>query len=241
LSIEKEWITWPDEEERRSMVKHMEDKLPNCIGFIDGSHITLEEAPTDDPESYFTRKQRYAIHIQAVCDMDKRIRNVTIGYPGSVHDARVYKNSNIGRNPQQYLTEGQWIAGDSAYGVSEYLLTPFRSNTASNSDREKRNFNKYFAGFRVNIECVFGILKETFGSLKGLRIRVNEAQGHQIACEWILACCVLYNIISPSLAENDIEWPENEDDNDDGSSGRDQEGENKRQRLLQFVNAKLAV
>src|SRR5882757_8847988 len=115
----------------------MADRFPKCMGYIDGTHITLSEAPLDDHESYYTRKQKYAIQMQAVCDNKCRLRNVFVGYPGSVHDARVYNNSSLGKNPEAFLTNGQWIAGDSAYAVTPYLLTPFRDNCTIGTRRER--------------------------------------------------------------------------------------------------------
>jgi len=104
----------------------MKNKLPNNVGFMDGCHFRLEEAPSDDHESYYSRKQEYAIQMQAVVDHKRKFRDLHIGYPGSVHDARVFANSNLGRQPGLYLENGQWIAADSAYPLSEFVLTPFK-------------------------------------------------------------------------------------------------------------------
>ena len=43
-------------------------QLPNCVGIVDGGHINLEQAHFDDPESYFSRKMRYSMHLQGICD-----------------------------------------------------------------------------------------------------------------------------------------------------------------------------
>jgi hypothetical protein len=241
LLLENDWISWPEVDERLEMEEMMIDKLPKCMGFIDGSHIPLDEAPSTDPESYFTRKQRYAIQIQAICDMERRIRNIKVGFPGSVHDARVFANSSFGRNPGHFLSDGQWVAADSAYAVSPFLVTPFRNNAAVGNQRQRREFNKYFSGFRVNIECCFGILKETFASLKGLRIRVGHEGGHQLACEWITACCILYNIILESL--EDVHFDPEEDDEDQIDLANDPNAavnEERRLALFRWVTLKLA-
>jgi len=171
--------------------------LPNCIGYMDGTHIKLEEAPSDDHESYFSRKQDYAIQMQAIVDNDRKIRDIFIGYPASVHDARVFVNTNIGQHPERYMTDGEWIAADSAYSLTEFVIIPFRKNTKEVSESHRLAFQAQFSKYRVKVENAFGILKELFGSLKELRIRVNKHGGHQAACEWILACCVLYNILLP--------------------------------------------
>jgi len=236
--MEKDWIKWPDEHERQQIAQQMADKLPNCIGYVDGSHINLEEAPVEDPESYYTRKQRYAIQIQAICDNDRLIRSIFVGYPGSVHDARIYDNSEIGTNPRYFLSNGQWIAGDSAYRNSEYMITPFRNNATTGTSQERRRFNKYFSSFRVKIECCFGILKETFASLKGLRIRVDRHSGHKLACTWVTACVILYNILKDSL--EDIEYEDEDDDSPNDDMNEEGRGDNsKRNYLFQFVNGKL--
>jgi len=232
------WITWPSEEELNQTSERFKDDFPGCVGFIDGSHIDLEERPRDDHEAYFDRKQNYSIQLQAICDWDRRIRHIHVGYPGSTHDARVFRNSDIGRNPQKYFLDGQWIAGDSAYPVGPHLLTPFRNNATHSTAHNRRQFNKYFASRRVRIECCFGILKETFGSLKQLRIQVNQTGNHEFACKWITACCVLYNMIKePFDAE-----PENEDSDDEEEEydqRRRRVGEDKRKELFLFVGTKL--
>lgn len=56
-------------------------------------------------------------------------------------------------------------------------------------------------GHRVKIEQCFGILKRVFGSLRGLRIRVDKNTGHKRACEWIMACFILYNLIKPTVED----------------------------------------
>ena len=64
--------------------------LPNCIGVIDGSHIPIK-APRDSPQPYVNRN----VQLQAVCDGEKLFNDVYCGYPRSVHDARVLRNSPL--------------------------------------------------------------------------------------------------------------------------------------------------
>jgi hypothetical protein len=211
----------------------MDDKLPQCMGYIDGSHIILNEAPEDDPESYYTRKQRYAIQIQAVCDNEYNIMNIFVRFPGSVHDARVYVNSEIGRFPENYLSRGQYLAGDSAYPNSQYMVTPFRDNASLGTIQQRKKFNKYFSGYRVAIECTFGILKQVFSSLKGMRIRVNSAKNHKLACDWITTCCILYNIIRYSITQDEFASIL-EDEQEDDDRTHEEIGENRRNSIFQF-------
>ena len=56
------------------------------------------------------------------------------------------------------------------------------------------------------MEHAIGILKKRFSSLNGLRMRVNKIGGHRYACNWISACCVLYNyLLHDPWTEEDVE------------------------------------
>lgn len=224
------------------MEDRMKDKLPKCIGYVDGSLIKLDEAPSVDHESYYTRKQFYAIQLQATCDNNCRIRNLFVGYPGSVHDARVFSNSEIGRHPEKFFSEGQYIGGDSAYAISENLVAPFKRNSTTANASDRAAFNTYFSSYRVKIECVYGILKETFASLKSLRVRVNGAEGHELACKWITACCILFNILRESFDDHDFDHMVPEDEEDEMQLPANvRENEKTRVALFHFVIGKLLL
>ncbi len=69
----------------------------------------------------------------------------------------------------------------------------------------------------MKIEQSFGILKKVFGSLRSLRIRVDKKSGHRRACEWILSCIILYNIMKPGKDDEFLQDPQNIDGNLDGN------------------------
>ena len=145
MEKENKVICWPNNDERKSITTFMEDKLPGCVGYLDGCHIPLFEAPLQNHESYYSRKQQYAIQIQAVCDNELLIRNITVGYPGSAHDARVFANSPIGMHPQRFLSHAEWLAADSAYKLTETVLTPFRDNSTFGNTARRKAFNRHFS------------------------------------------------------------------------------------------------
>ena len=51
--------------------------------------------PTSNHTDYYNRQGWYSIILQAVVDYRYMFRDVCVGWPGSVHDARVFKNSGI--------------------------------------------------------------------------------------------------------------------------------------------------
>ncbi len=91
LSLKDKVICWPSVEERESLVQKTFHELPHCVGYVDGMEVPLINKPGIDHVSYFSKERQYSIKMQSVCDFSLFIRQVTIGYPGSVHDARTIK------------------------------------------------------------------------------------------------------------------------------------------------------
>ncbi|XP_052358482.1 uncharacterized protein LOC127919096 [Oncorhynchus keta] len=59
-----------------------------------------------------------------VCNADCVISNVVAKWPGSVHDSRIFRASEI----YQCLSQGEFsgvLLGDRGYGCQPFLLTPF--------------------------------------------------------------------------------------------------------------------
>ena len=97
VSIKHDYIKFPETEaqlvETRETFKELSD-LPNVAGAIDCTHVTIK-APTDSRVDYFSRFQRYDIIVQAVADGKKRFLDVAAGFPGSLHDAHMLRNSRL--------------------------------------------------------------------------------------------------------------------------------------------------
>ena len=66
-----------------------------CVGAIDGCHVRIKTPPGPDGQDYVNRRLFPSIQLQAVCDGKGLFINTFVGYPGSVHDTRVLKNSRI--------------------------------------------------------------------------------------------------------------------------------------------------
>lgn len=204
--LEAEYLHWPSRLERGKIIADTFHEMPHCIGYLDGSEVKLAERPSKDPDSYYSRKQIFSIKLQAVCDYQLKIRHLLVGYPGSVHDSRVFTNSSLFLNPSQYFAGEEWIAADSAYKLSKTVITPFRKNSTE-PDIMKNAFNKLHSKYRVRIEHCFGILKERFGSMKELRMRLSDARSSAYACKWVTICCILHNFIIDCNEDiSDFDW-----------------------------------
>uniref|UniRef100_A0A8C1U409 DDE Tnp4 domain-containing protein n=1 Tax=Cyprinus carpio TaxID=7962 RepID=A0A8C1U409_CYPCA len=124
-----------------------------------------------------------SISIQLVGDAELIITNCVVKWPGSVHDARILRESALYRELQTNQPDGI-ILGDSAYPLLPWLMTPFLAATTP----AQACFNTAHCKTRCAIERLNGVLKRRFACLNYLRV---EPQG---ACNIILACIVLHNI-----------------------------------------------
>ena len=104
------------------------------------------------------------MNLQAVCTNDLKFIDCYAGWPGSVHDARVLKNSPLYRDasldPNRLFPGDRHILGDSAYPLKEWLLTPYRDN--GHLTQSERRYNFIHSSTRMAIERSFGLLKGRF-------------------------------------------------------------------------------
>ena len=140
----KIFIRWPQGERAVEVMETFEQSngLPRCLGVIDGTHIPIK-APRVHPEQYVNRKNFHSIQLQAVCDCDRFFTDVYCAFPGSVHDARVLRNSPLHETCENSETDmfpgDSYIIGDTAYPLKTWLVTGFRDN--GRLSKEQQRFN----------------------------------------------------------------------------------------------------
>ena len=210
-----EFIKFPEtEQEVLQSIRLFTNKspFPQVVGAIDGSHIALKTVPVNERIEYFNRKQDYSIVIQGVADASFKFLDVSTGYPGSIHDARILRLSKLHREIDQgnLLKEpskqiggsevGPLLVGDSAYPLSVWLMKPFKQ-TRTLTESQLR-YNRALSQARVVIEQAFGILKGRWRCL----YKPMEEKTSRVPVT-VMACCVLHNICidvgDPSLIDID--------------------------------------
>lgn len=120
-----EIIKWPRDHNVQPNVRDFKDRtgFPGVIGAIDGSRIPIG-TPKDHPENYINRKKFHSIVLQAICDPNMHFIDVFCGWPGSVYDARVLKNSEIywlATNTDNMFPGNVHLLGDAAYPLLDWL------------------------------------------------------------------------------------------------------------------------
>lgn len=221
ISLEDVYLSWFTASEAANMKKRIlvESGFRNCLGFLDGTTIVLADKPVDNGEVYYSRKCVYGLNCQIVSDLDRRIRFFFLGYPASVHDSRCIKESRFCTKPEEYFNPGEYVLADSAYTLSEYILTSFKKPASLNP--ENADFNQILSSMRVCVEHCIGILKNRFESLKGMRHRIRDKKSAKEVVEWAKACAILHNMI----LEDSVEFEVESDDDESSSSSEGEERE----------------
>ena len=142
--------------------------IPQIVGAVDGCHIEIN-APPENYEDYFNRKQHYSVNLQAIVDANLKFIHASVGYPGSIHDARVLRlsglydfaeNEQILSGPIRDISGtdiGPLLAGESAYPLTTWLMKPFPNR--GRLTPKQRKFNLKFSALRCVVERAFGMLK----------------------------------------------------------------------------------
>jgi hypothetical protein len=83
-------------------------EFKNCIGAIDGSHIPCV-VPTDKFVQHMCRKGMTTQNVMAACDFDMFFTFDLVGWPGSVHDMRVFDDAmTTYKDDFPHPPEGTW-------------------------------------------------------------------------------------------------------------------------------------
>ena len=137
------FIKWPERHEMREIANHFSvpNTIGNCtdrvnksnvkpnflvimlvLGLIDGSLIEIIQ-PLQQCAAYTSRKKFCAVTLQAICNHKLQFTSVSTGWPGSMHDSRIYTNSTIGQTIEDKLAGTDYhILGDAAYPLSKRLM-----------------------------------------------------------------------------------------------------------------------
>ena len=138
--LQRQYINFPSGQSLQDVVTGFETKwgMIQCAGSIDVCHIPILPRALNHTD-YYNRKGWYSIVLQAVVDHEYLFRDIYIGWPGSVHDARIFANSIVFKEAcNGSILQGDAMSisgrdipiilvGDSAYPypLMTWLMKPF--------------------------------------------------------------------------------------------------------------------
>lgn len=191
--IAHEIIKWPNTAELNTIKNKFKSMagISGVLGAIDGTYIPIK-APRENPDQYINRKCFHAMTLQAISVPDLKFVDCFTGYPSSVSDIRVFRNSPIFHefryNNHAYFGPNEFILGDKAYPLYRWCITPYIDRGHLNE--MQTHFNICHARTRQVIERSFALL---FGRFRRLQQQLDMNRIDLIP-KTIIACCVLHNI-----------------------------------------------
>ena len=157
--------------------------------------------------------------VQAIVDRDYLFRDISVRWPGSIHDARVFVNSLIfKRITDDNILAGMdctlcgsrgsvCIVGVSAHPLQTWLMKPFIDSPSL--PVQQQCFNYHLSRARTVVENTFGRLKARWRRL----LKRNDMTPDNIP-SIIAVCCILHNLceihrdgFNDAWLEEDMEHP----------------------------------
>ncbi|CAM5119320.1 unnamed protein product [Eretmochelys imbricata] len=145
--------------------------FPNCGGVIDGTHIPIL-APDHLASKYINQKGYFSMVLQVLVDHCGRFIDISAGWSGKVHDARIFWNTGLKITVRE-VEMPIVILGDPTYPLMPWLMKSYTGAlTAARS-----------------IDCAFGHLKGRWCCLYGKLDLADDSIPTVIS-----VCCTLHNI-----------------------------------------------
>ena len=94
---------------------------------MDGTHIPII-SPCDYPADYYNRKGWHSIIMQGVVDNKGLFTDIYIGWPGRVHDARVFANSSLYREGRDGTLFPDWVEKIGSTDIPIVGIRPIPAN-----------------------------------------------------------------------------------------------------------------
>ena len=242
LSLEDRTYIWPNGDERRAIANRIKENhlFPNCVGIIDGTLLPLATRPLLHGENYLSRKKFYAIVMLIVCDDQCRITYYHVGWPGSVHDNRVWRTCNLFKNCDKFFSSKEYLLGDSAFTASNIMVPPYKSYAGSFLSGNQSAFNTLLSKPRVKSEHCIGRLKGRLPFLKGIRNVIGNKKHMDRVIDLVRGSVILHNFLIKEPIDED--WINNSTDGNDDldpegtSSNSNQPDYRRRDDLLYYLS-----
>ncbi|CAI7838721.1 unnamed protein product, partial [Closterium sp. NIES-53] len=190
------WVRFPTRDELPEMAREFAaiKGVPAVVGAVDGTHIHMKGMEGHRAE-YWTRKSAYAVQLRITCDARGRIWDYLIGYPGSAHDMRVFKDSALLERLHNGDIAPYQIVGDVAYPLREYCLTPLHAPRGEDlMDNWAQCFNYCQSATRMAVERCIGAFKGRWRIFGGR----NDCRLWRILAG--AACCVILHNLCEEMA-----------------------------------------
>jgi hypothetical protein len=208
-------IRFPDINEQLHIAEGFKEmsgaNFGSVIGAIDGILIWIlkpnrqqcRKLKCGEASFFCSRKDKFGLNMQAICDNKLRFRWIDITWPGCTADYMAWvtsslyskiesdKNSVIGT----VIRKGMTLVGDNAYVQSSTMSVPFKGYVNDIQD----SYNFYQSQLRITIERSFGVLVHRWAILRGPLV----VPVHKVAPLVNCLCCLHNYCINRKIARSE--------------------------------------
>lgn len=165
-------------------------RFPGVIGAVDCTHIAILK-PNMEEHNFVNRKGFHSINVQIICDANLEIININPNFPGSCHDAFIWRQSMVRDHLLQQYNNNirrNWLIGDSGYPLEPILMVPFLNPPEGSPEHR---FNRRLCSARNTIERCIGVLKMRF---RCLAVERRARYTPHFMGKVVTVCAVLHNM-----------------------------------------------
>jgi len=133
--------------------------LSNCVAFVDGSHVPVAR-PTRGQRSWYCGHHKCHCFKTTVLQYANGCMTAFGPFDGSTHDstaAQMIELDELIRRNYTFEDVAFNVFGDSGYGVTPSILTPFRRGPAQTGDEAE--WNRRMSSYRITVEWGIGRVK----------------------------------------------------------------------------------
>lgn len=197
----QEWVNIAEDFEKRW-------QFPNCIGALDGKHVSIVR-PKNAGSTFYNYKKAHSINLMVLADSNYKIIYFDVGSRGRSSDGGVFKNCSFFKSinqlnipPMRTLPNSNnpilmpfVIVADNAFSLTNFLMKPYSSHDLT---QRQKIFNYRISRARRVVENTFGIMANRFRILKtSINLKLTTIK----IC--IAAVCALHNFL---LTEKSSEY-----------------------------------
>ncbi|KAK3931741.1 Putative nuclease [Frankliniella fusca] len=140
--IGSRYINWSNAHDRCRTARYYNERFgfPGVVGSINGTLVPIT-APREHKQRYVDKNHNYSVNLMLVSDHKRLIRDVFIGQPSSVNDARVFQRSPLAQcllSRNGMLGPNEHLIGDSGYVLTNKVVLAKPPNEAG----VKRTINR---------------------------------------------------------------------------------------------------
>lgn len=166
-----------------------QSKIPNIMGIVDCFSVYISRPKTPIADVYTTKRSKYSLNVQLVCDSDLRVLDTAVHWPGDTPNSETWKNCALRTVlKENAMLSNSFLVGNSSFPLEPWLLVPYEECHKT----EELVFNDHISrALNVGKKC-YATLKTRFKCLNhnSRPLYYSPEKSSKI----IITCMVLHNI-----------------------------------------------